>query len=146
MAAAKPEIVKFSKNQDKRRCISVHRQEINETSTALSRFWVQLSNEIKGNTVQFNRKWKNPRWRPQNLHCVYLRFQTGQTTKCTRNSNSLTYVFEVQHSTGTYGKTLRPNRKWKNPRWRPPNFKCMYLRFQTRYQRNSNGYAYVFGV
>ena len=33
-----------------------------------------------------------------------------------------------------------------NPRWRPQNFKCMYLRFQTRYQWNSNGHAYVFGV
>jgi len=30
--------------------------------------------------------------------------------------------------------------------WQPQNSKCMYLHSQTRYQRNSNGYNYVFGV
>ena len=32
---------------------------------------------------------------------------------------------------------MRPNRKWKNPRWWSVHFKCMYLRCQTRYQRKS---------
>ena len=58
MAAAKPEIVKFSKNQDTRRCISTYRQDINEISTALSRSWVQIFNGRDKNTVQLNRKWK----------------------------------------------------------------------------------------
>ena len=97
--------------------------------------------------MQLNRKWRNPRWgRPKNFDCVYLRFQTGQPTRYNRNSNSLTYVFEVQHSTGTYENTVRPNRQWKSPRWRQLNFNCVFLHSKTRYRRNSNGYTHVLGV
>ena len=42
--------------------------------------------------------------------------------------------------------TVWLNRKRQNPRWRSLNFKFMYLCFQTRYQRNPDGYTYVFGV
>ena len=97
----------FKKNPDTRRCISAHRRDINEILMALPKLWVQLSNEMNRITVQLDRKWKNARWRPKNFDCVYLRFQTGQPTRCIRNSNSLTHVFEVQHSTGTYGKTAK---------------------------------------
>ena len=76
------------------------------------------------------------------LQIQYLRFQT----RYQRNSNGYTYIFGVQLSIGTHKNTMRPNRKWTNPRWWPPNFKCMYLRSQTRYQRNSNGYTYVFWI
>ena len=69
MAAAKPEIVKFPKNQDKRRCISKISlkdiQDIFEIPTVLPRFWVHLSIGIDTDTVWLNRKWKNPRWRPK---------------------------------------------------------------------------------
>ena len=41
---------------------------------------------------------------------------------------------------------MRPSRKRKNSRWQPLNFKYVYLRSQTRYQRNSNGYTYIFVV
>ena len=41
---------------------------------------------------------------------------------------------------------MRSNRKWEIPRWRPVNFNCVFLRSQTRYRRNSNGYTHVFGV
>ena len=52
----------------------------------------------------------------------------------------------VQLSIRIVGNTVWPNRKCKNPRWWPLNFKYTYLCSQTRYQRNSNGYTYVFGV
>ena len=42
--------------------------------------------------------------------------------------------------------TMRVNRKWKNPRWRPLNFECMYLCLHIRYQRKSNGYTHGFWV
>ena len=42
-------------------------------------------------------------------------------------------------------KTVWPNQKWENPKWRPLNFKCMYLRFQTKSKRNFNGFTYVIG-
>ena len=48
----------FKKNQDKRRCNSAHRPDINEISTALPIIWVQLPNGIDRNTVRLNRKWK----------------------------------------------------------------------------------------
>ena len=34
----------------------------------------------------------------------------------------------------------------ENPRWRPLNFKSVYLSLYTRWQRNSNGHTYIFGV
>jgi len=40
---------------------------------------------------------------------------------------------------------MRPNRKWIKPIWPPQNLKCTFLHSQTRYERNSNGYTYVFG-
>ena len=86
MVTAKPEIVKFSKKS--RNKALYLRQDINEIPTALPRIWVQLFNAIHRNTVQLNRKWKNPRWRPKNFDCVYLRFQTGQHTRYNRNSKS----------------------------------------------------------
>ena len=61
------------------------------------------------NTMRPNRKWTNSRWRPLNFYCVSLRSQT----RYQRNSNGKTYVLEVQHSTGTCGNDVRPNRKWK---------------------------------
>ena len=61
------------------------------------------------NTMWPYRKWKKSRWRPLNFKCVSLRSQT----RCQRNSNGYTYVFEVQHFTGTCGNDVRPNRKWK---------------------------------
>ena len=65
-------------------------------------------------------------------------------TRYQRNSNGYTCFFGVQHSIRTHENTMRPNRKWKNSKWRPLNFYCVSLRSQTRYQRNSNGYTYVF--
>ena len=85
---------------------------------------------------------KNPRWRPLNFKYIYIRSQTSYQ----RNSIGYTYNFGVQLSIGTHGNTMRPNRKWTNSRWWPLNFKYIYLRSQARYQRNSNGYIYVFGV
>ena len=94
IAAAKPEIVKFKKNQDTRHCISAHRRDIIEIPTALPRFWVQLSNGIDRNTVQLNWKWKNPRCLPKNFDCVYLCLQT----RYQQNFIGFTYFFGVQHS------------------------------------------------
>ena len=105
-------------------------------------FGVQLSIGTQENTMRPNWKWTNSRRRPLNFKCLYLRFQT----RYQRNSNGFTYIFGVQLSIGTHENTMRPNRKWKNPRWWPLNFKCMYLRLYTRWQRNSNGYTYVFEV
>jgi len=34
----------------------------------------------------------------------------------------------------------------ENSRWRPLHFQNIYLSLYTRYQRNSNGYTYVFGI
>ena len=84
----------------------------------------------------------NPRWRPLNFYCAHFCSQT----RYQRNSNGYTYVFGVQLSIGTYKNLMRPNWELKNPRWRPLNFKCMYLLFQTRNQRNYNGYTFIFGV
>ena len=68
---------------------------------------------------------------------MYPRFQT----RYQRNFNGYIFLWSSFPS----DNTMRPNRKWKNPRWWPLNFKCMYLRFQTkRYRRNSNGYTYTF--
>jgi len=39
---------------------------------------------------------------------------------------------------------MRPSRKWTKPIWRPLDLKCTFLHSQTRYQRNFNGYIYVF--
>ena len=103
---------------------------------------VQQSTGAYGNTVRPNRKWENPRWRPPNFKCMYLRSQT----RYPRNSNGHAYVFGVQLSNETHQKTMRTNRKWKNPSWRSVNFNCVFLRSQTRYRRNSNGYTHIFGV
>ena len=118
LAAAKPEIAKFLIKWRYGPLYLAYRRDINEISTTLNRFWVQLSIRIVGNTVWPNRKWKNPRWRSPNFKYIYLRLQTRYQP----NSNCYTYVFWVQLSIGTRGNTMRPNRKWKNPRWRPLNF------------------------
>jgi len=82
-----------------------------------------------------NRKWKNPRWRLLNLKCTFLHSQT----RYQQNSNGYTYIFGDRLFIGTHEKTLRPNRKWKIPTWRPLNLKCMYLQLpgeiSTKFQR-----------
>jgi len=94
------------------------------------------------NTMQPNRKWIKPIWWPLNLQCTFLHSQT----RYQRNSNGYIYIFWDRLSIGTHENTMRPNRKWKNPIWRLLNLKCMFLHYQTRYQRHSNGHTYVFGV
>jgi len=86
--------------------------------------------------------WKNPRWWPLNFKCIFLHYQTINQW----NSNGYTYVFGVRLSIGTNENTMRPNRKWKNPRCQDLNFKCIFLHYQTINQWNSNGYTYVFVV
>ena len=93
---------------------------IYEISTVLSRFLVQLSVWIDGNTVWPNQKWKNSRWRPR-ISNIYYRSQT----RYQRNSNGYTHVFGIQLPIGTRGNTMQPNRKRKNPRWRSLSCKCM---------------------
>jgi len=88
-----------------------------------------------------NRKWMKPIWRPLNLKCTFLHSQT----RYQRNYNGCIYVFWDRLSIGTHENTMRPNRKLNIPTWRPPYLKCMFLHYQTRYQRNSRGYTYVFG-
>jgi len=136
-----------------------------------------------------NRKWIKPIWPPQNLKCMFLHSQT----RYERNSKGYTYVFGDQLPIGTHENTMRPNRKWIKPIWRPLtqnarfsthkpdisefptaismfsgtgfplgltrilcdqnrkwkipiwrllNLKCMFLHYQTRYQRNARGYVF----
>jgi len=94
------------------------------------------------NIMRPNRKGIKPIWRPLNLKCTFLHYQT----RYQRNSRDYTYVFGDRLSVGTHDNTMRPNRKWNIPTWRSPYLKCMFLQSQTRYQRNSIGYTYVFGV
>ena len=72
---------------------------------------VQLSNGTRLMTLWSNRKIpevKNPRWRPVNFNCVFLRIQTSYR----RHSNWYTHVLGVQHSNGTSSDTVQPNRNW----------------------------------
>ena len=64
---------------------------------------------------------------------LYLRFQTRNQ----RNSNGYIYVFGVQLPIRTSGNTVQPNQGWKSPgRWLLNSKIMLYLRSQTRYQRN----------
>jgi len=67
-------------------------------------------------------------------------------TRYQRNSNGCTYVFGDQLPIRTHENSIRLNRKWKKPIWRPLNLKYTFLHSRTRYQRHSNCYTYVFGV
>jgi len=91
--------------------------------------------------MQPNRTWIKPIWPPQNLKCTFLHTQT----RYERNSNGYTYVFGDRLLIGTHENTMRPNRKWIKPLWRPLNVKCTFLHSQMSHQRNFKGYTYVFG-
>ena len=88
-----------------------------------------ICNGTSANDVQPHRV-DNPRWRPHNFSKqIYMKFQRLQPINLrfgcpTNHWNSCEY-------------TLRPSRKCKTTGWRHLNFKCMYLRLQARYQRNS---------
>jgi len=57
------------------------------------------------------------------LQMMYLRFRTRNQL----NSNGYTYMFGIRLFIGTEEITVRPNWKWKNPRWRPLNYTYMYI-------------------
>ena len=64
-----------------------------------------VANEGKGGGVK----------RPQQYLRCYTRYR--------QNFNSYSPIFVDGHSNGTTRETARCHRKWKNPRWRPPNLK-----------------------
>jgi len=86
---------------------------------------------------------ENSRWRALNFQNVSL-YLCLISTKFQRYTNVFGVQIRIMH-----GNVVRPNGKKpivENPRWRPLNFQNVYLSLYTRYQRNSNGYTYVFGV
>ena len=84
-------------------------QDIDQIPTATPMFWDPGFQRDQFRYFATKAEAGNPRQRPQNFKCMYLRFQT----RYQRNSNGYAYVFEVQHSTGTCGNDVRPNRKWE---------------------------------
>jgi len=72
---------------------------------------------------------------------MYMRWQC--------NFDGYTYVFGIQPSNGSDGNVVRPNAEKpevENPRWRPLNFKQVYISMYMRWQCNFDGYSNVFEV
>ena len=87
---------------------------------------------------------ENLRWWPTQMKCTYLSFQT-------RYSNTIPTAIPTLPGSGIQvGQVLtlynQVEGTGSEPRWRYTQLKCIYLSSQTRQQRDSHGYTYVFWV
>jgi len=95
--------------------------------------WNRLSIGTYENTMRPNRKCIKPIWRPKNLKYMFLHSRT----RYQRNFKGYNYVFGDRLLIATHENTMRPNRKWIKPTWRPTNLKCMFFHSQKKISANS---------